>query len=338
MSDKTSIEWTRGDDGSPGASWNPIRMKWLASTKAGHYCLRISPGCDHCYASRLQPRMFAGEPYAAADHNQLAIARALVEAGTIYLDEKTLEQPLHWRRPRRIFVCSMTDLFGEWVPQPWIDAILGIAAMCPQHTFMVLTKRPNVAAPSLKFLTVARTLYTDRLVGRLPELRPALDRFVAEGRVCWPLPNVWLGVTIESDRYAWRAKVLQEIPAAVRWVSAEPLLGPLPNITFNNREPRRCGACADCCDREPRRCVAWDEPGIDWLVVGGESGGPLDRRLISRSDRSLGWVRDLRDRAHGAGTPFFFKQWGGRTPKEQGRLLDGREHNAYPEPRVAVPV
>jgi protein gp37 len=261
VSDKSAIEWT-------DATWNPFRgfneNRWM--------CRKVSPGCDQCYASRLNQR-FGGRAYPTeaevnADPAGWRGAR---------LDEKALSQPLHWRQPRMIFVCSMTDLFGEWVPDEWIDRVFSVMALSPQHTYQVLTKRPKRMAGVIDRLGIGygrHPLYADE----------------------WPLPNVWLGTSIELDRYAWRASSLRAAPAAVRFISAEPLLGPLPSLNLD---------------------------GISWLITGGESGRghrPCDED----------WVRDLRDHCQSAGVAFFHKQWGGLTPKAGGRLLDGRTWDEFP--------
>ncbi len=261
MSDRSSIEWT-------DASWNPIRG--IAPNR--HMCRKISPGCDNCYASSMNYR-FGGQEY------KFEGARV----GEVRLDEKALQAPLTWKEPRRVFVCSMTDLFGEWVPGTWILRVFEVMAQAPQHQFQVLTKRPGHM----------RDFVTD-LYERLwddPDKSPM-----------GPLPNVWLGTSIELDRYTWRANVLRECPAAVRFVSAEPLLGPLPSL---------------------------DLTGIDWLIAGGESG-------VGHRPCQAEWVGDLRDRSMGAGTAFFFKQWGGRTHAAAGRMLDGRTWDDYPRPLVTT--
>ncbi len=320
----TAIEWTRSDDGHPGETLNPIRRRWTPDGKAGHACLKLSPGCDHCYAGRMQAIRFGGADYARESRVAQAHLRALVEAGSIYLDRAVLAQPLHWRRPRRIFVCSMTDLFGEWVPSDWQHRVFDVMAQAPQHTFLVLTKRPNV-----------------------------MRRFLTEDRLAWPLrplPNVWLGVTVESDAYAWRAKVLAEVPAAVRFVSAEPLLGPLPSLKFDYSE--------EIYGRAEAKGSAGALLGrIAWVICGGESGGPPARRLVMRCpghtlDRTCrlcdgtgwalqpaarAWLYDLRDRCRAAGVKFFYKQAGGPTPKAGGRLLDGVTWDEYPMARSVSP-
>jgi protein gp37 len=178
--------------------------------------------------------------------------------------EERLAQPLRWRAPRTIFVNSMSDLFHEGIPFDYIERVFEVMAAAAQHTFQVLTKRHE----------------------RLADLAPALD---------WPA-NVWMGVSVENRRFGKRADYLREVPAAVRFISAEPLLGPLEGL---------------------------DLDGIDWLIAGGESG---HRHRPVRID----WIRNLRDRCAAEGVAFFFKQWGGRTPKAGGRSLDGRTWDDLP--------
>jgi protein gp37 len=238
--DRTGIEWTE-------ATWNPVTG-----------CSKISPGCAHCYAETLSRRFgWSRRPWTPAN----AVAN-------VVLHPERLDQPRHWRRPRTIFVNSMSDMFHELVPLAFIERVFAVMADCDRHTFQVLTKR----AP------------------RLAELAPDLP---------WP-GNVWVGVSIENNRWARRADHLRQIPAAVRFVSAEPLLGPLNRL---------------------------DLDGIDWVIAGGESG---HRHRPVRDE----WVRDLRDRCLAADIAFFLKQWGGRTPKAGGRLLDGREWSDMPKPQT----
>jgi protein gp37 len=183
------------------------------------------------------------------------------------LRPERLTIPLLWRTPRRIFVNSMSDLFHEAVPLDFIEDVFAVMEAASWHQFQVLTKRHE----------------------RLAELAPRLP---------WP-PNVWVGVSIENDRWVRRADALRTVPAAVRFISAEPLLGPLPSL---------------------------DLAGIDWLIAGGESG---PRHRPPKAE----WFRDLRDRCRAEGVAFFFKQWGGRHPKAGGRLLDGLTHDEYPVPK-----
>lgn len=179
----TTIEWTE-------ETFNPIRARNLETGGLGHYCSRVSPGCEQCYAARLQPRYRNPIDYSAQD-------RAKVE---VFLDEKVLARPLKWRTPRRIFPCSMTDLFGEFVKDEWLDRIFAVMTQTERHTYQVLTKRP------------AR-----------------MRRYVEDWmrRTQGPLtPNVWLGTSIEDQRRAdERLPELLQTPVAVRWVSFEPLLG-----------------------------------------------------------------------------------------------------------------
>jgi protein gp37 len=184
------------------------------------------------------------------------------------LHEDKLEEPRRWQRPRRVFVNSMSDLFHADVPASFVERVFRTMADCPRHEFQVLTKRPKRMR---------------QVVSKLP---PELVK----------LPNVWLGVSIENDEYAWRADSLRETPATVRFLSLEPLLGPLPSLSLD---------------------------GIDWVIAGGESG---------KGHRPMApeWVRDIRDRCLEAGVTFFFKQWGGATPKANGRTLDERTWDEFP--------
>jgi protein gp37 len=187
------------------------------------------------------------------------------EAGfDLRLVPTALDRPLHWRRGRMVFVNSMSDLFHEAVPLTYIRRVFDVMERCPQHRFQVLTKR----------------------AARLVALAPRLP---------WP-PNVWMGVSVESAQYRWRIRALREVPAAVRFLSLEPLLGPLGPLPLK---------------------------GIHWVIVGGESGRgarPMDPA----------WVRSIQRQCQRAGVSFFFKQWGGTNKKKTGRVLDGREWNALP--------
>lgn len=245
----TRIEWT-------DETWNPLIG-----------CSRISPGCDHCYAVGVVHRQMSPQ------HVGLTVKpdRAPTDwTGEVREVPHVLDKPRSWRKSRKVFVNSLSDLFHPNVSDDYIARVFAVMAETPQHTYQVLTKRPQ----RMRSWTEAHQ----------PD----------------PLPNVWLGTSIESDRYSWRAKHLRETPAALRWISAEPLLGPLPSLALG---------------------------AIDWLVVGGESG-PGARPMHPE------WVRELRDRClspgitrtvesrHGAarattvdrGPAFFFKQWGDWAP------------------------
>lgn len=188
----------------------------------------------------------------------------------ITLHSERLDQPLRWRQPRVIFVNSMSDLFHELVPLDFIWDVFDVMTAASHHVFQILTKRHE----------------------RMAELASVID---------WP-ENVWMGVSIENARWVDRADHLRQVPAAVRFISAEPLLGPLDTLALE---------------------------GIDWLIVGGESG-PRHRPIREE------WVLDLRDRCRAEGVPFFFKQWGGRTSKVGGRKLEGREWSELPTRRQPV--
>lgn len=234
MGQATAIEWS-------DMTWNPATG-----------CSKVSPGCAHCYAETFAER-WRGVP---GHHYE--------QGFDLRLWPGRLEQPLSWRKPRRVFVNSMSDLFHEDIPDAFIEQVFDVMARAQWHTFQVLTKRPE---------------RLEAIAERLP----------------WP-ENVWLGVTIENRRFVGRADLLRATPAKTKFISAEPLLGPLEGL---------------------------DLEGIDWLIAGGESGA-RHRRL------DLDWVRDLRDRCHTEGVAFFFKQVGGRTPKIGGRLLDGCTWDEYP--------
>jgi protein gp37 len=243
--------------------WNPVTG-----------CDRISPGCDNCYALTLAARLKRmGQPRYQRDGDP----RTSGPGFGLTLHEDKIGEPLGWRNPRTVFVNSMSDLFHKDVPLEFIGRVFNVMGSCPQHTFQVLTKRPKRMARAL---------------------RAYYDTTGQE-----PFPNVWLGTSIEFDDYVWRADHLRAAPAAVRFISAEPLLGPLPSL---------------------------DLIGIDWLIVGGESG--TGHRHIDPE-----WVRGLRDAAQATriaderpDCAFFFKQWGGRTPKTGGRELDGRTWDETP--------
>ena len=224
-------------------------------------CDRISPGCDNCYALALSKRLKAmGQPKYQRDGD----ARTSGPGFRLTLHPETLEVPRSWSSSRTIFVDSMSDLFHQDVPDSYISRVFEVIADTPRHNYQILTKRS----------------------ARLADLGQRLE---------WP-PNLWMGVSIESSRYRFRLDHLRGVGAAVRFVSAEPLLGALP---------------------------ALDLDGINWLIAGGESG-PRSRPVEED------WLLDLRDQCRTAGVPFFFKQWGGRTPKAGGRLLEGRTHDDMP--------
>jgi protein gp37 len=226
-------------------------------------CDRISPGCTNCYALTLAKRLKAmGSPKYQKDGD----ARTSGPGFGVAVHADALAVPTRWRDPRVVFVNSMSDLFHARVPVAFVRTVFEVMADTPRHTYQLLTKRATRLA---------------RLAPRLP----------------WP-PNVWIGVSVEDDDHVHRLDELRKVPAAVRFLSAEPLLGPLHRV---------------------------DLRGIDWVIAGGESG-PGARPV------EAAWLRHLRDSCLAAEVAFFFKQWGGRTPKSGGRELDGRTWDQMPSP------
>lgn len=225
-SDHSAIEWTE-------ATWNPTSG-----------CTKVSPGCDRCYAERITQRF----------------PRSFPNGFVLTLRPDSLEIPLRWKRPRTIFVNSMSDLFHMDVPDQYVQQVFDVMCATPQHTYQVLTKRAERLA---------------RLARKLP----------------WP-SNVWIGVSVESAAYVWRMEYLRRVNAAVRFVSAEPLLGPLQNLNLS---------------------------GIQWLIAGGESQSGC------RAADPM-WFRDLRDQCLRHGVAFFLKQLGGHPSKRGGEdaTLDGQ--------------
>lgn len=241
----TTIEWT-------DSTWNPV---------AG--CTIATAGCTNCYAMRMAARLEAMgvEKYAGLTRKTGGRAKW---TGKIALDHKALDTPATWKKPRRVFVNSMSDLFHPDVPVEFIAEVWRVMGNTPRHTYQILTKRPEFMA----------------------EVTPSLP----------VLPNVWLGTSVEDDRVLWRLDELRRVPAAVRFVSFEPLIGSV--------------AGAELLD-------------IHWAIVGGESG-PKARAMDPV------WVDEIHDACRRAGTAFFFKQWGGKNKKATGRELRGRTYDEMP--------
>ena len=234
MAQASSIEWTE-------ATWNPVTG-----------CTKISAGCKHCYAERMAKRLQAmGQP-------------RYRNAFKLTLQPDVLEVPLRWKRPRMVFVNSMSDLFHKDVPADYIARCFAVIEKASHHTFQLLTKRPDRAV---------------KLASRLP----------------WP-DNVWMGTTVENADYVFRIHQLTKIPATVRFLSLEPLLGPIPRLPLT---------------------------GVHWVIVGGESG-PAARPMVPK------WVFQIRDRCSQHEVPFFFKQWGGVHKSKTGRELHGRVWDDMP--------
>ena len=245
MADHSKIEWT-------DATWNPVTG-----------CTKVSPGCKHCYAQTFAER-FRGVPGHPFEYGF-----------DLRLWPNRLRLPLEWKRPRRIFVNSMSDLFHERIPDSFIDYVFETMVAADWHEFQVLTKRPErmaayLASRGRRFGSLARTS-----------------------------PHVWLGASVETQRYVVRAHIVASLSSAVRFLSCEPLLGPLELEEV-------LGGSA-----------------VNWVIVGGESGRgarPMDP----------GWVERIRDQCASAAVPFFFKQWGGVNKKQTGRLLDNRTWDDLP--------
>ncbi len=252
MGDRSTIEWT-------DATWNPVTG-----------CTRVSRGCDNCYAARMAFRL---DNMGQQNYKGLTSLNAKGDrhfSGKINVIEKTVTLPLRWKKPRRVFVNSMSDLFHRDVPLEFIQRIFSVMNQAKQHTFQVLTKRS----------------------ARLVELSGELE---------WA-DHIWMGVSVEDEAVISRVDDLRATKAMTKWLSIEPLLGPLPTLQLD---------------------------GIDWVVVGGESG-PGARAMIAE------WVREIRDRCLECSVPFFFKQWGGVNKKKAGRELDGRVWDEYPAARDGI--
>lgn len=261
MAQSSSIEWT-------DTTWNP-------STG----CSKVSTGCKYCYAETMAARL---ERMGSARYeNGFAF--------TMHWDK--IEEPLSWRKPRKVFVNSMSDLFHEDSDFEFVKSVFDVMQKTPRHQYQVLTKRP------------------ERMAEWLAEMQ--------ESGEYEPASHIWLGTSVENNLVVGRADHLRETPAGVRFLSCEPLLGPLDELVLN---------------------------GIDWVIVGGESGTHLwdDRAQRRRGlveylegaweprDERVTWVEDLRDRCLEASIPFFFKQWGGATSKAGGRSLDGGTWDGFP--------
>jgi protein gp37 len=261
----TAIEWT-------DRTWNPTTG-----------CSKVSPGCAHCYAETLSLRFgWSKKPWTPEN-----------AAENVVLHPERLSKPLSWRKPSMVFVNSMSDLFHELIPFDFVTEVFDVMVQAKQHTFQVLTKRPERM----------REFMRGYWHGGDPSVCVSPSR---------PAKNIWLGTSVENQRWAdARVPILLDTPAAVRFLSCEPLLGP---VTFRWR-PWAPLVKANHLDSI--------RGGIHWMIVGGESG-PTHRPLDAE------WVRTLRKESVEAGTAFFFKQWGGRTPKSNGRILDGREWSEYP--------
>lgn len=345
MAGLSKIEWTE-------RVWNPV---------AG--CLILSPGCTNCYAMKMAHRLGAN-PATPIYHGLTKVVNGKpVWTGEMRLVESALLAPIRWRRPAVIFVNSMSDLFADNIPDAWIDQVFAVMALSPQHTYQVLTKRAArmrayLTAPGVEKRIISEAFKIDCEGGAWM----SADLQIA-GLNPLPLPNVWLGVSAEDQpRFDERVGHLRNTPAAIRFISFEPLLGLIKAkgglMGFGLGEPANCvcghghgfdrcpnyGAvspsCHRCACQEFRRAPG--SGGIHWAIVGGENGPrPMHPD----------WPRQLRDDCAATGTEFFFKQWGTHAwveriegdattltayragKKAAGRLLDGALHDARPEAR-----
>jgi protein gp37 len=296
----TTIEWTRGDDGLPGKTWNPTTG-----------CDKISPGCGlprfdgddtgGCYALAMAARLKA---MGQAKYQNDGDPRTSGPGFGLTVHPDALTVPLHWRKPYRVFVNSMSDLGHARVPREFLARVWAVMASTP-HTYQILTKRPERMArilrdechcgaghaPGVHFRSAMEWAATSHSDTYVPGLTSGIFATMA-----WPLPNVHLGTSIELDTYARRADDLRETPAAVRFLSLEPLLGPLPSLNLQ---------------------------GIDWAIIGGESG-PGSRPL------DLGWVRGLIAQCRDAGTAVFVKQLGSCWAHDNGLSDKGGKWDLWP--------
>lgn len=298
MSDKTRIEWT-------DATWNPVTG-----------CTKVSEGCDHCYAETIAHR-FAGTP---AYPNGFAVT----------LRPERLDQPLRWQRPRRIFVNSMSDLFHADVPDEFIARVFAVMALAQQHTFQVLTKRPGRMRSLLssddfvrKSATFARDMWNGNASLREAAGGWAWDTTGLRPKV-WPLPNVWLGTSVESQKWAdVRIPQLLQTPAAVRFLSCEPLLGSL-DLTGSGTSQKYWLTGRP--EWGPEEVIGNGyvvqpltvAPALDWVIVGGESG-------THARPMHLDWARSLRDQCVAAGVAFHFKQWGEWAPFGPDEMVGAKD-------------
>jgi protein gp37 len=234
VSGSTKIQWTE-------MTWNPVTG-----------CSKVSAGCANCYAARMARRLRA--------MGQKRYAKGF----EVVCHEEVLEEPLRWKKPRRVFVNSMSDLFHEKVPMEFLVRIFSVMNRCPQHQFQVLTKRS----------------------GRLAEVA---------GKLTWT-KNIWMGVTVENQDNVFRIADLQRVPAGIRFLSCEPLIGPIEDLPLE---------------------------GIHWVIVGGESGPGA--RIVKEE-----WIEGIRLKCERMKVPFFFKQWSGQNVHRKGHLLRGKAYREYP--------
>lgn len=367
MGNKSSIEWT-------DATWTPIRARSIelqrdgsGRERIGWHCEHVSEGCRHCYAERRNVWIGTGRPFKPAERVHVTTRGDTRGSVKLFVDDKLLAQPQRWRAPRDIFVCSMTDLFAEFVPDEWIDQLFAVMCEAPWHRYQVLTKRARRMRAYMT--TPGRQASIHSTAHELAER--GVIRLLGEAEAAWPLPHVTLMVSAETQREAdERVPELLSTPAACRGVSLEPLLAPvdLRRIVLHSggvdlaadappewQGVKTVNIVVDALRGSRQLGIA----PLDWVIVGGESG-PGARPMHPQ------WVRALRDQCAEAGVAFHFKQWGELAPREcvedtrndpprqlhyerahdmsycrmgkkaAGRQLDGVQHNGAPA-RCATP-
>lgn len=288
----TNIEWT-------DETWNPVTG-----------CTVKSDDCKNCYAMTLAGTRLKNHPSRAGLTRQNADGKH-IWTGEVRFNEAWLTQPLKWKKPRMIFVCAHGDLFHEDVPDEWIDRVFAVMALAPHHIFQILTKRPDRMRDYLTNIDVQRIISAAHKIDSVGGSELNADHNIL-GDPIFPLRNVWLGTSVGDQKTAdERITPLLETPAAVRWLSCEPLLGP---IEFDHlwwwRDVR--DASGDIIDYNS---------GIDWVVTGGESG---------KTARPMhpDWTRHIRDECEAANVPFFFKQWGEYAPHPSGEEVTIRQFHS----------
>jgi protein gp37 len=313
---KTAISWTQSDDGTPGKTWNCIKG-----------CSRVSEGCRHCYAEVIAGRFSGpGQAYEGLATRKLKTVsdgnpgrKSFKQAtegrwtGEVRFVPERLADPLRWKRPRRIFVNSMSDLFHEKLEDAQIAAVFGVMAAAPRHTFQVLTKRARRMCEWFEWIAGGADTPANicaqhadlELTGVGHQIWGRARGAVMRGERPWPLPNVWIGVSVENqDAADERIPEILETPAAVRFISAEPLLGPLDIATYLDPAGAPCGETNAI---------------LDWVIVGAESGHgarPCDVR----------WIRAIRDQCEAAGVPLWLKQANELRSQDAGELKVGDAH------------
>jgi protein gp37 len=305
MGSKTGIEWT-------GSTWTPIRARNVQTGKVGWHCVHKSEACRNCYAETINLRLGTGLPYKPGH-----LANGDIE---LFLDETMLLAPLRWRKPRNVFVDSMTDLFGDFVPRPWIDRSYAVMALS-LHTHQVLTKRPDRMAEYGNDPETPKRVWA--AANEIQDSLQALARQGASwgGDTPWPLRNIWAMTSAGTqDEANENIPHVIATPAAKRGVSLEPLLGPIDLVLSYGGWPM------DVLNGWTQNTVSDDYPieRLDWVIAGGESGRGA---RPSHPD----WFRALRDQCVAAGVPFFFKQWGEWRPgaHDKVKIIDTSSSGVY---------